>query len=112
MMRRTAALGLLCAVLAAAADAGSAPSPPNIIFIMSDDHRWDGLGAAGNPHVITPNLDPHETRNLAGDTTLARTERVANQARSVDEANRRCLPGQGEAAMIEMMHRPAFGRNS
>jgi len=30
---------------------------PNIVFIMSDDHRWDGLRAAGNPHVITPNLD-------------------------------------------------------
>ena len=57
MMRRTAVLGVLCAVLAAAPDAGSAPSPPNIIFIMSDDHRWDGLGAAGNPHVITPHLD-------------------------------------------------------
>lgn len=57
MMRRTAILGLLCAALAAAAGAGSAPSPPNLLFIISDDHRWDGLGAAGNPHVMTPNLD-------------------------------------------------------
>lgn len=30
---------------------------PNIILILSDDHRWDGIGAAGNPNVITPNLD-------------------------------------------------------
>jgi arylsulfatase A-like enzyme len=30
---------------------------PNILFIISDDHRWDGLGAAGNRHVVTPNLD-------------------------------------------------------
>ena len=30
---------------------------PNIVLIISDDHRWDGLGAAGNPHAITPNLD-------------------------------------------------------
>jgi N-acetylglucosamine-6-sulfatase len=34
-----------------------AAPPPNILFIMSDDHRWDGLGAAGNPNVHTPNLD-------------------------------------------------------
>lgn len=32
-------------------------SRPNIVFIMSDDHRWDGLGAAGNRNVLTPNLD-------------------------------------------------------
>lgn len=30
---------------------------PNFVFIMSDDHRWDCIGAAGNPNVITPNLD-------------------------------------------------------
>ena len=56
-MRRTVILGLLGAALAAAAGAASAAPPPNIIFIMSDDHRWDGLGAAGNPRVMTPNLD-------------------------------------------------------
>ena len=30
---------------------------PNIILILSDDHRWDGIGAAGNPAVHTPVLD-------------------------------------------------------
>ncbi|MGI8908037.1 MAG: sulfatase family protein [Candidatus Sumerlaeaceae bacterium] len=30
---------------------------PNIVLIISDDHRWDCIGAAGNPHVKTPNLD-------------------------------------------------------
>jgi len=30
---------------------------PNILFILSDDHRWDGLAAAGNPNIITPSLD-------------------------------------------------------
>jgi arylsulfatase A-like enzyme len=33
------------------------PARPNILFIISDDHRWDGLGAAGNRLVRTPNLD-------------------------------------------------------
>ncbi|MEC3881650.1 sulfatase family protein [Parapedobacter sp. 10938] len=32
-------------------------SKPNIIFIVVDSHRGDALGVAGNPFVITPNLD-------------------------------------------------------
>ena len=35
----------------------AAASRPNILFIISDDHRWDCIGAAGNPKVITPNID-------------------------------------------------------
>ncbi|MCB9768453.1 MAG: sulfatase [Candidatus Omnitrophica bacterium] len=30
---------------------------PNLLFILTDDHRWDALGSAGNPIVQTPNLD-------------------------------------------------------
>ena len=30
---------------------------PNIIFILTDDHRWDALGFAGNPIVQTPQMD-------------------------------------------------------
>ena len=30
---------------------------PNIIFLLTDDHRADALGAAGNSIVKTPNLD-------------------------------------------------------
>jgi N-acetylglucosamine-6-sulfatase len=43
--------------LVALAGSGESAAPPNIIFVISDDHRWDGLGAAGNPNVQTPNLD-------------------------------------------------------
>ena len=31
--------------------------PPNIIFILIDDLRWDDLGVAGHPFVKTPNID-------------------------------------------------------
>lgn len=31
--------------------------PVNIIFLLTDDQRWDALGCAGNPVVKTPNLD-------------------------------------------------------
>jgi arylsulfatase A-like enzyme len=30
---------------------------PNIIFILTDDHRWDALGVAGNTIVQTPQMD-------------------------------------------------------
>lgn len=35
----------------------SAGQKPNIVFIMSDDHRWNHLGVQGHPWVQTPNLD-------------------------------------------------------
>lgn len=31
--------------------------PPNIIFILTDDHRWDAMHCAGNEIIYTPNLD-------------------------------------------------------
>ncbi|MEM9141522.1 MAG: sulfatase [Bacteroidota bacterium] len=30
---------------------------PNIIFLLTDDQRWDALGAMGNTLIHTPNLD-------------------------------------------------------
>ena len=30
---------------------------PNILWICTDQQRWDTLGCYGNPHVHTPNLD-------------------------------------------------------
>jgi len=30
---------------------------PNIIFILTDDHRWDAMGYAGNKIIRTPNMD-------------------------------------------------------
>jgi len=30
---------------------------PNIIFILTDDQRWDALGHAGNAIIQTPNMD-------------------------------------------------------
>ena len=44
-------------VEAVADDAASSANPPNIVFVFTDDHRWDGLGVAGNELIQTPNLD-------------------------------------------------------
>lgn len=32
-------------------------SKPNLLFLLADDLRADGIGALGNPHLKTPNLD-------------------------------------------------------
>ena len=33
------------------------PEKPNIIFLLTDDQRWDAFGAMGNGIIQTPNLD-------------------------------------------------------
>ncbi len=38
---------------------------PNIVFILSDDHRWDHFGVMNHPWIQTPNLD-----RLAGEGVL------------------------------------------
>ena len=46
--------GLAATALSSAqADAG----PPNIVFLMTDNHRWDLLGCAGNDIIQTPHID-------------------------------------------------------
>jgi arylsulfatase A-like enzyme len=38
---------------------GAEPEPrrPNILFVLSDDQRWDTIAALGNPQIKTPHLD-------------------------------------------------------
>jgi arylsulfatase len=48
-----------------AAPATSSGSKPNILFLMTDQHRGDCLGCAGNRVIRTPNLD-----SLAADGVL------------------------------------------
>ena len=52
-------VGALAAIPASrAARTGREPGArPNILFVLTDDQRWDALGCAGNPVVRTPTLD-------------------------------------------------------
>jgi arylsulfatase A-like enzyme len=51
---------LLAALTAAAADAPR----PHVVFLFTDDQRADTIGALGNPHVQTPNLDDLARRGM------------------------------------------------
>ncbi len=36
---------------------GNCPRRPNVVFILTDDQRWDQLSCAGHPFLKTPHLD-------------------------------------------------------
>ena len=57
-MKRFLCLLLLAGSLAAA-------TPPNIVFIISDDHAWTDYGFMGHPHIETPNLDRLQANSAA-----------------------------------------------
>jgi N-acetylglucosamine-6-sulfatase len=48
-------------VIACADSARRAPDtaspPPNVVFVVVDDMRWDDFAAAGHPFIETPNMD-------------------------------------------------------
>ncbi len=47
----------ISACFAAGLFAAAEPARPNVVFILSDDHRHDLMGFMGNPYIKTPNLD-------------------------------------------------------
>ncbi len=60
VMQATAALGLglgTQTIKAVAANQPKSNKKPNILFVLSDQHRHDAIGAAGDPVVQTPILD-------------------------------------------------------
>ncbi|SDG49504.1 Arylsulfatase A [Dyadobacter soli] len=75
------ALAYTCAALA------QETKRPNIIFLLTDDHRWDALGAMGNKVIRTPHLDA-----LAGRGILFRNAHVTTAICMVSRAS--LLSGQ------------------
>lgn len=54
MVRTLIALMLLVSATCTQADE---PRRPNILFLLTDDQRWDAASLAGHPHLRTPNID-------------------------------------------------------
>jgi arylsulfatase A-like enzyme len=41
----------------------AAETPPNVVFIISDDHAWTDYGFMGHPQIETPHLDKLASRS-------------------------------------------------
>ena len=57
---RREVLGTLATAAGAALGCGPRASrerPPNVLFLLTDDQRFDMFGAGGNPIIRTPNMD-------------------------------------------------------
>lgn len=67
----TAAAAIPAAFMATGSAAKADGKRPNIIFLLSDDQRWDALGCMGNPIIKTPSID-----RLASNGTLFRNSYV------------------------------------
>jgi arylsulfatase A-like enzyme len=57
------ALCLLVASFALTATLRAADAPPNIVYIISDDHSWTDYGFMGHPQIETPHLDKLASRS-------------------------------------------------
>ena len=60
MTNRRSILSLL---LAALSFSSALAAPPNIVFIISDDHAWTDYGFMGHKQIETPNLDKLAARS-------------------------------------------------
>jgi len=59
--------------MAGAAAAAQAPTRPNVLLFCTDQQRFDTIGALGNPHIRTPNLDRLVARGVAFDNAYCQT---------------------------------------
>jgi arylsulfatase len=50
--------------------ASTKPKKPNILVIMTDEHRWDCLGCYGNEQIKTPNIDQLAANSVRYDNSF------------------------------------------
>ena len=56
-MKKRACLLPVCLGTALGTAFAAQPVKPHIILLMTDQHRADAMGCAGNPAILTPNID-------------------------------------------------------
>lgn len=87
MMSPRLLFALCLALPLALAAAPTAGAPPNVVFILADDLRWNALGCMGDTIVQTPNID-----RLAREGVLFKNAFVTTSICAVSRAT--CLTGQ------------------
>ena len=65
----TAVVLAICAL----AQVAAAQSRPNIVFVVTDDLRWDTLGIAGHPIIKTPSIDRIGREGMAAENFFVTT---------------------------------------
>jgi len=61
----------------------AAAARPNILFILTDDQRFDALGCAGNPIIRTPNVDALAREGIRFDRAFVTTPICAASRASI-----------------------------
>lgn len=85
-MRLTVLMGIAIS-FALTLSIAAGESRPNIVFILTDDQRFDALGCAGNDIIQTPNLDALAARGLRFDNAFV-TLSICSPSRAA------CMTGQ------------------
>jgi arylsulfatase A-like enzyme len=62
---------------------GEPEGRPNIILLLTDDQRWDALGAAGNSVIRTPNLDRLASQGIIFENAFVTTSICATSRASI-----------------------------
>jgi len=99
-------VGLLMATpLSAVAQA----KQPNVVFLFADDQRADTIGALGNPHIKTPNLDQLARSGMVFRNAYclgANVGAVCTPSRNMLLSGRAYFRWQGAQAQPEMANFP------
>jgi len=56
---------------------------PNIVFILTDDQRWDAIGYSGNKHIITPEMDKLASEGIYFSHAFATTPTCTSSRASI-----------------------------
>jgi arylsulfatase A-like enzyme len=80
---RAALLGVAALATPSVAGASGPASRPNILVVVTDDQRWDALGAAGNPVIRTPTLDRMAREGVRFENAFATTPICAASRASI-----------------------------
>ena len=48
--------------------------PPNVLFIVTDQQRWDTMSIAGNPVLFTPHLDRRANKGACKQNGMTTTQ--------------------------------------
>lgn len=73
MISRRNFLGSAAAAPAVLARAAATGRPPNILFVLTDDQRWDTLGCMGNRIIRTPTVDRLARNGVVFDNNFVTT---------------------------------------